>query len=80
MVNIDSFCILDVKHQLPIFTISASRFVKCERCHHFFVVIPENEPKKQLNVKEEKAKPKKRAPPPPKKVSCMKMIDKYITL
>ncbi len=48
---------------------SATRFVKCEKCNHFFVVIPENESKKGLkDGRDEKIIHKRKPPPPPKKV------------
>jgi len=47
------------------FHLASTRFVKCEKCNHFFVVISENEGSKKL--KDEKIK--KRPPlPSPKKV------------
>jgi len=54
--------------------VSSTRFVKCEKCHHFFVVLSEADTKK--TVKEtvqgratgEEAKQKRKPPPPPKKI------------
>ena len=51
----------------------ATRFVKCEKCNHFFVVIPENDKQKgslKENLKDNNAKNahKRKPPPPPKKV------------
>ena len=50
--------------------ISATRFVKCEKCNHFFVVIPDSEAKKSAkeNKDGENLGPQRRPPPPPKKV------------
>ena len=50
--------------------ISATRFVKCEKCNHFFVVIPDSETKKGVkeNLGENDKIPKRKPPPPPKKV------------
>ena len=57
------------------FTSSAStRFVKCEKCHHFFVVLSESDSKKGLNKEAESAAEAvklafaQKPPPPPKKV------------
>ncbi|XP_046400664.1 ATP-dependent Clp protease ATP-binding subunit clpX-like, mitochondrial isoform X2 [Ischnura elegans] len=50
--------------------VSSTRFVKCEKCHHFFVVLSEMDSKKSL--KESKEEPKsgffRKPPPPPKKI------------
>ena len=55
---------------LSCFLNPATRFVKCEKCNHFFVVIPENESKKgsKDNLKDEKTTQRK-PPPPPKKAN-----------
>ncbi|KAG8225412.1 hypothetical protein J437_LFUL004612 [Ladona fulva] len=49
---------------------ASTRFVKCEKCHHFFVVLSEMDSKKSL--KESKEEPKsgffRKPPPPPKKI------------
>jgi hypothetical protein len=45
--------------------LAATRFVKCEKCSHFFVVLSENEGVKK--PKEDKTK-KRQPPPTPKKV------------
>jgi ATP-dependent Clp protease ATP-binding subunit ClpX len=47
------------------FLLASTRFVKCEKCSHFFVVLSENEGSKK--AKEEKMK-KRQPPPSPKKV------------
>ncbi|CAF1261211.1 unnamed protein product [Adineta steineri] len=53
--------------------VSSTRFVKCEKCSHFFVVVSENEGTKK--TKEDKTK--KRQPPPiPKKI--YEFLNKYI--
>ncbi len=45
--------------------LASTRFVKCEKCSHFFVVLSENE---GINkIKEDKTK-KRQPPPTPKKV------------
>lgn len=53
--------------------VSSTRFVKCEKCHHFFVVLSEVDQKKSVKESQETAaeiKPGqfKKAPPPPKKI------------
>ena len=48
----------------------ATRFVKCNKCNHFFAVIPDSETK--LHVKESgndaRQQTERRPPPPPRKV------------
>ncbi|CAD7092925.1 unnamed protein product, partial [Hermetia illucens] len=53
--------------------VSSTRFVKCEKCHHFFVVLSEVDSKK--TVKEE-AKGHRKPPPPPKKI--MEYLDRHV--
>uniref|UniRef100_A0A4W5K7K7 ATP-dependent clpX-like chaperone zinc ribbon domain-containing protein n=1 Tax=Hucho hucho TaxID=62062 RepID=A0A4W5K7K7_9TELE len=54
--------------------VSSTRFVKCEKCHHFFVVLSETDSKKGLNTEPEspveavKMVFTQKPPPPPKKV------------
>ncbi|CAF5124200.1 unnamed protein product, partial [Rotaria sp. Silwood1] len=53
--------------------VSSTRFVKCEKCSHFFVVLSENEGTKK--IKEDKTK--KRPPlPTPKKI--YEFLNKYV--
>lgn len=47
--------------------VSSTRFVKCEKCHHFFVVLSEVDSKKKEGV-EGKAGIFRKPPPPPKKI------------
>lgn len=53
---------------------ASTRFVKCEKCHHFFVVLSETDSKKGLNKEPESAAEAvklafaQKPPPPPKKV------------
>jgi ATP-dependent Clp protease ATP-binding subunit ClpX len=54
--------------------VNATRFVKCEKCHHFFVVLSEMDSKK--TVKEESMKGTKKPPPPPKKI--MEYLDRHV--
>lgn len=54
--------------------VNATRFVKCEKCHHFFVVLSEMDSKK--TVKEESLKGAKKPPPPPKKI--MEYLDRHV--
>lgn len=52
--------------------VSSTRFVKCEKCHHFFVVLSEIDSKKSLKeaLRPEDAKQGfyRKPPPPPKKI------------
>lgn len=56
------------------FFVASTRFVKCEKCHHFFVVLSETDSKKGLNKEPESAAEAvklafaQKPPPPPKKV------------
>ncbi|XP_057659264.1 ATP-dependent Clp protease ATP-binding subunit clpX-like, mitochondrial [Diorhabda carinulata] len=47
--------------------VSSTRFVKCEKCHHFFVVLSEVDSKKKEGV-DAKTGQYKKPPPPPKKI------------
>jgi hypothetical protein len=43
--------------------------VKCEKCHHFFVVLSETDSKKSFKEnREDKIGQKRKPPPPPRKV------------
>ncbi|XP_055374248.1 ATP-dependent Clp protease ATP-binding subunit clpX-like, mitochondrial [Condylostylus longicornis] len=53
--------------------VSSTRFVKCEKCHHFFVVLSEVDSKK--TVKEEQ-KGQRKPPPPPKKI--MEYLNQHV--
>ncbi|XP_068081594.1 ATP-dependent Clp protease ATP-binding subunit clpX-like, mitochondrial isoform X2 [Anabrus simplex] len=50
--------------------VSSTRFVKCEKCHHFFVVLSELDSKKGLKESREDHKNGfyRKPPPPPKKI------------
>jgi len=55
--------------------VSSTRFVKCEKCHHFFVVLSEADSKKTIKEQSanqrssgEELKQKRKPPPPPKKI------------
>ncbi|XP_049836454.1 ATP-dependent Clp protease ATP-binding subunit clpX-like, mitochondrial isoform X2 [Schistocerca gregaria] len=50
--------------------VSSTRFVKCEKCHHFFVILSEVESKKTLKENREEYKNGffRRPPPTPKKI------------
>uniref|UniRef100_A0A8C1MKU2 Caseinolytic mitochondrial matrix peptidase chaperone subunit b n=1 Tax=Cyprinus carpio TaxID=7962 RepID=A0A8C1MKU2_CYPCA len=64
--------------------VSSTRFVKCEKCHHFFVVLSETDSKKGLTKEAESSEHVKFAlaqkpPPPPKKLilcqqNCSKLL------
>ncbi|TRY85864.1 hypothetical protein DNTS_011894 [Danionella cerebrum] len=61
--------------------VSSTRFVKCEKCHHFFVVLSETDSKKGLNKEAESSEHVKfslaqKPPPPPKKIYAY--LDKYV--
>uniref|UniRef100_A0A672PXW6 Caseinolytic mitochondrial matrix peptidase chaperone subunit X n=1 Tax=Sinocyclocheilus grahami TaxID=75366 RepID=A0A672PXW6_SINGR len=61
--------------------VSSTRFVKCEKCHHFFVVLSETDSKKGLNKEAESSEHVKYAlaqkpPPAPKKIYAY--LDKYV--
>ncbi|XP_061102086.1 caseinolytic mitochondrial matrix peptidase chaperone subunit Xa isoform X3 [Conger conger] len=62
--------------------VSSTRFVKCEKCHHFFVVLSETDSKKGLNKEPESAAEavklafQQKPPPPPKKIYAY--LDKYV--
>ncbi|CAH0559544.1 unnamed protein product [Brassicogethes aeneus] len=45
--------------------VSSTRFVKCEKCHHFFVVLSEVDSKKKEDAKTGQFR---KPPPPPKKI------------
>lgn len=47
--------------------VSSTRFVKCEKCHHFFVVLSEMDSKKKEG-QDMKAGFYSKPPPPPKKI------------
>lgn len=53
--------------------VSSTRFVKCEKCHHFFVVLSEVDSKKTIK---EEAKPGRKQPPPPKKI--MEYLNRHV--
>lgn len=56
---------------------ASTRFVKCEKCHHFFVVLSETDSKKSLSKDPESAAEavklafQQKPPPPPKKVNSL---------
>lgn len=53
--------------------VSSTRFVKCEKCHHFFVVLSEVDSKKSIK---EDIKGQRKPPPPPKKI--MEYLDRHV--
>lgn len=53
--------------------VSSTRFVKCEKCHHFFVVLSEVDSKK--TIKDEGPNHRK-PPPPPKKI--MEYLNRHV--
>ncbi|CAH1254176.1 CLPX [Branchiostoma lanceolatum] len=57
--------------------VSSTRFVKCEKCHHFFVVLSEMDSKKSLKEQTAERQGKTKKPPPaPKKI--FEYLDKYV--
>ncbi|KAE8745187.1 hypothetical protein FOCC_FOCC008078 [Frankliniella occidentalis] len=61
--------------------VSSTRFVKCEKCHHFFVVLSELDSKKTLKEQQgmredAKAGVSRKPPPPPKKIFAY--LDKHV--
>ncbi|XP_056595759.1 ATP-dependent Clp protease ATP-binding subunit clpX-like, mitochondrial isoform X2 [Triplophysa dalaica] len=62
--------------------VSSTRFVKCEKCHHFFVVLSESDSKEGLNKETESTSERAKIafaqtpPPPPKKIYTY--LDKYV--
>lgn len=54
--------------------VSSTRFVKCEKCHHFFVVLSEVDSKKTL--KDDPKTGHRKPPPPPKKI--MEYLDRHV--
>ncbi|CAL1542868.1 unnamed protein product [Lymnaea stagnalis] len=57
--------------------VSSTRFVKCEKCHHFFVVLSETDSKKSFKeFREEKVNQRKKSPPPPRKI--FEFLDRYV--
>ncbi|XP_002200002.2 ATP-dependent clpX-like chaperone, mitochondrial isoform X1 [Taeniopygia guttata] len=62
--------------------VSSTRFVKCEKCHHFFVVLSEADTKKSIIKEPESAAEavklafQQKPPPPPKKI--YNYLDKYV--
>ncbi|ETE60862.1 ATP-dependent Clp protease ATP-binding subunit clpX-like, mitochondrial, partial [Ophiophagus hannah] len=61
---------------------TSTRFVKCEKCHHFFVVLSEADSKKSILKEPETAAEavklafQQKPPPPPKKI--YNYLDKYV--
>lgn len=53
--------------------VSSTRFVKCEKCHHFFVVLSEVDTKRTIK---EEAKNHRKQPPPPKRI--MEYLDMHV--
>ncbi|KAI8489222.1 hypothetical protein Bbelb_329610 [Branchiostoma belcheri] len=57
--------------------VSSTRFVKCEKCHHFFVVLSEMDSKKSLKEQTAERQGKTKKPPPaPKKI--FEYLNKYV--
>lgn len=59
--------------------LASPRFVKCEKCQYFFVVVSETDSKKGLNKEPESAAEAvklaftQKPPPPPKKVNQIRL-------
>ncbi|KAK7116608.1 hypothetical protein V1264_002263 [Littorina saxatilis] len=57
--------------------VSSTRFVKCEKCHHFFVVLSETDSKKSFKEnREDKLGQKRKPPPPPRKI--YEYLDRFV--
>ncbi|XP_076443709.1 ATP-dependent clpX-like chaperone, mitochondrial isoform X2 [Babylonia areolata] len=57
--------------------VSSTRFVKCEKCHHFFVVLSETDSKKTFKENQDNKLGQKRKPPPaPRKI--YEYLDRYV--
>ncbi|XP_033108797.1 ATP-dependent Clp protease ATP-binding subunit clpX-like, mitochondrial [Anneissia japonica] len=56
--------------------VSSTRFVKCEKCHHFFVVLSETDTKKTIKENAAQVKTERSPPPPPKKIYSF--LDKHV--
>ncbi|XP_025077992.1 ATP-dependent Clp protease ATP-binding subunit clpX-like, mitochondrial, partial [Pomacea canaliculata] len=57
--------------------VSSTRFVKCEKCHHFFVVLSETDSKKSFKEnRDERLGLKRKPPPPPRKI--FEYLDRYV--
>ncbi|OQV25160.1 ATP-dependent Clp protease ATP-binding subunit clpX-like, mitochondrial [Hypsibius exemplaris] len=56
--------------------VSSTRFVKCEKCHHFFVVLSEMDSKKTLKDAAAERSARKKPPPAPKKI--FDFLNKYV--
>lgn len=58
--------------------VSSTRFVKCEKCHHFFVVLSESDTKKNIKdaIRDKVTGQSRKAPPPPKKI--YEYLDRHV--
>ena len=69
-------------HEL-VSTTASTRFVKCEKCHHFFVVLSDVDSKKSLkdarsvNQHDHKGMHQQRKPPPPPK-KIFEYLDRHV--
>lgn len=71
-MNISCFLYGFLSIQTQFFCHTAStRFVKCQKCHHFFVLLSDVDTKRGLKENKEDVKNGfyKKPPPPPKKVA-----------
>ncbi|CAG0897357.1 unnamed protein product, partial [Darwinula stevensoni] len=61
--------------------VSSTRFVKCENCHHFFVVLSDVDAKKGLREKNGAIDPSlsQKPPPPPRKVCTFSWLENVLT-
>lgn len=59
--------------------IASTRFVKCEKCHHFFVVLSDVDTKRSLKEGRDDQKSGffRKPPPPPKKVYIIDLMNCY---
>ena len=69
-----------------ILLLASTRFVKCEKCHHFFVVLSELDSKRSMQNDRKQQEPESNStispkePPPPRKVSLCKRQGLLITV
>lgn len=56
------------------FFCTATRFVKCDKCNHFFAIVPETETKSSKENSSDRHGNERKPPPPPRKVGDVQMM------